>query len=167
MQAVPGLSGAAFYFPLQGWAMRIRAFAELAGIVALWTVSTTAQGIFPDSAIVRRSRDYDVLHYRIEVGFNEAERRVLGTTRIRLCPLMAGLDSIVVDAAAFSIDSVLIDGRRAGVAYDSSRLVVRTGRSVGPRDTLTLDITYSCIPSKGLFFVQPDSAHPMRHRQIW
>jgi aminopeptidase N len=167
MQAVPGSSGAAFRFHLQRWVMTIRAIAVMAGIAMLCTDSAAAQGIFPDSDMVRRSRDYDVLHYRIEVGFNEAERRVFGTTRIRLCPLVNGLDNIEVDAAAFSIDSVLVDGRRASVAYDSSRLVVRTGRSVGIRDTLTLDITYSCIPSKGLFFVQPDSAHPMRHRQIW
>ena len=60
--------------------------------------SLCAQVLFPGNSSERRSRSYDVHHYKIVVGFDEEEKRVDGITSITLSPLAASMDSLVLDA---------------------------------------------------------------------
>jgi aminopeptidase N len=127
-----------------------------------------AQSVFATVDSGRRNRSFDVLHYRIEVAFDEKQRKVLGTTTLRVHPLADGIDSVVLDAAELNVDSVNVGTRgSAGFANRSPELVVRLGRAYGVTDTLDIRVTYSCTPKKGLYFIQPDSSHPRRHWQIW
>ena len=52
-----------------------------------------------------RSHDYDVLHYRIQLSFDEAARSFQGETEIRLSPLRDGFDTVVLDAETFHVTS--------------------------------------------------------------
>ena len=54
---------------------------------------------------VERSHDYDVLHYRIQLGFDEPARAFQGETQIRLRPLRDGFDTVVLDAETFRVTS--------------------------------------------------------------
>ncbi|MBM3738357.1 MAG: aminopeptidase [Acidobacteria bacterium] len=53
-----------------------------------------------------RSRQYDVLHYRIKLDFNEATRSLNGETLITLRPLSDGFDTLVLDAETFRVTAV-------------------------------------------------------------
>ena len=44
-----------------------------------------------------RSSDYDVLHYRIKLSFDESTRSFRGETRITLRPLRDGFDSCTLE----------------------------------------------------------------------
>jgi aminopeptidase N len=126
-----------------------------------------AQVLFPGSSAERRSRTYDVIHYKIVVGFDERDRRVDGATSITFTPLAARLDSLVLDAANMNVHSVLLASVPVRFANRSPQLIVFFGQPLHLSDTLTIAIRYSCTPEAGLFFVQPDSANPKRRRQIW
>jgi len=54
---------------------------------------------------VERSHDYDVLHYRIRLSFDEPARAFQGETQIRLLPLRDGFDTVVLDAETFRVTS--------------------------------------------------------------
>ena len=136
------------------------------GAVHLWPCDTACS--MADDSLARRSRSYDVVHYKLALAFREEERRVVGTTWITLTPLRSRLDSIVLDAVALDVDSVILAGGpmlRFSTGPATLTIQLPHARSYG--DTLTVAIGYSCAPTKGLYFLRPDSTDPKRHWQIW
>jgi len=128
-----------------------------------------AQEVFPvrDEGEAR-DRLYDVLHYRIEVSFDEPKRMVLGKVTTTLVPFPAALDSVEFDAEEMRISRVsLAGGRLLPYEVKPRSVVIRLGRSYSYRDTLAIAIEYSCTPRKGLYFVLPDSGYPGLPAQIW
>lgn len=116
----------------------------------------------------RPSRPYDVIHYKLVVGFDEDRRKVMGTSTITVTSLTERLDSIELDAVNFSVKSVsLPSGESLAFANRSPELVVYVDSSFGLDDTLDLVIDYECTPAKGLYFIQPDSTNPAVRHQIW
>jgi hypothetical protein len=59
-----------------------------------------------------RSRDYDVLHYRIELRFDEDARSYWGDTTITLTALENGFSTCVLDAETFVVDEVVDESSR-------------------------------------------------------
>ncbi len=131
-------------------------------------VPVFAQGSMPDSSPGQRSRTYDVVHYKLSLAFQEEEGRVLGTAEITLTPLRTSLDSIVLDAGALSVDAVTSsEGHNLPYAVTPASLTIRLPAEHTYGDTFTVSIRYSCKPTKGLYFIRPDSTGPDRHSQIW
>ena len=127
-----------------------------------------AQVLFPGNSPERRSRTYDVIHYKIVVDFDEKAKRVDGTTSITFSPLVSNLDSAVFDAAEMDIHSVsLSSGRAVRFNNRSPELSLLFSPALHLNDTVTASIQYSCTPQAGLYFIAPDSTAPNRHRQIW
>ncbi|HET6272812.1 MAG TPA: M1 family aminopeptidase [Bacteroidota bacterium] len=127
-----------------------------------------AQYAFDVDTTVRRSRTYDVIHYKIVVDLNDTRKRVSGTTLVKLTPLTERLDSVVLDAVDMDVRRVVREPQvTCRFTSRPPKLVVYLNPPATPADTLTLAITYSCTPKKGLYFTQPDSTNPTRRRQIW
>jgi aminopeptidase N len=138
-------------------------------LIALCLLAPAAQGglFVPDSS-ARRSREFDVVHYRITVAFDEEEGRVRGTTIVRLTPLLDRLDSVVLDAADMAVAAVTGSGGCALPFRNASpRLTLFLDRTYSFGETLSVGITYTCVPRRGLYFVRADSALGRRHSQIW
>jgi aminopeptidase N len=136
------------------------------GFLAIAHTSLVAQVLFPGNAD-RRSRTYDVIHYKIAVGLDEVDKGVNGTTSITVTPLSDKLDSLVLDAAEMNVESVSLPSRPLRFANRSPLLTVFFDKPLGLSDTVTVAVQYSCTPSAGLYFIQPDSIDPQRRRQIW
>ncbi len=113
------------------------------------------------------SRDYHVIHYRIEVSFDEAARSVSGRTTTTLVPLLPDLSGLTFDAEKLNVRSVSIGTKPLGFEVRPKKLAVTLDRPYGLDDTLTLSVEYTCSPGRGLYFVQPDSSYPDRPWQIW
>jgi aminopeptidase N len=113
------------------------------------------------------SRAYDVVHYRIEVSFDEPRRKVIGTTAITLVPFPDQVREVTLDAEHLDVTSVTLGSTNLRFTVHPKTLAIMLDRPYTFRDTLTLSIGYSCTPARGLFFVQPDSAYPDRPWQIW
>jgi aminopeptidase N len=91
-----------------------------------------------------RSRDYDVLHYRIELSFEEDTRSFSGETTISLASLKEGLASCDLDAETFVVESVLDDAsHRLEFEQSPGRLSVLLSEPLGYRETTSFTVSYS------------------------
>ncbi len=113
------------------------------------------------------SRDYHVIHYRIEVSFDEAAKSVSGITTTTLTPFLPDLTTIEFDAEKLNVLGVSLGRTPLHFAVLPKKLAITLDRPYGPGDTLTIAVTYTCTPSRGLYFVQPDSSYPDKPWQIW
>lgn len=123
--------------------------------------------VMAQEELPRRARTYDVIHYKLKLELDEAKKSVAGTATITFTPLGTSLDSIILDAEQLTIQSVSLSGSRLEFLNDSHELTLYLPHSISLADTLTVAITYSCTPTKGLYFIQPDSTDPTRRHQIW
>ncbi len=123
--------------------------------------------VMAQEELPRRERTYDVIHYKLNLELDEAKKSVAGTATITFTPLGTSLDSIILDAEQLTIQSVSLSGSRLEFLNDSHELTLYLPHSISLSDTLTVAITYSCTPTKGLYFIQPDSTDPTRRHQIW
>jgi aminopeptidase N len=114
-----------------------------------------------------RDRTFHVLHYRIEVSFDEARKSVSGRTAITLVPFLPELRNVELDAEEMQISRVTHRGKPLAFSLHPKTLFIDLGRPWTRHDTLTLTVEYSCTPKKGLYFTQPDSGFPQKPWLIW
>jgi hypothetical protein len=57
-----------------------------------------------------------------------------------------------LDAVAFDVKSVTVNGKKARTSYDDATLAI----SVPEGDKLEVEITYRVVPKRGLYFIEPD-----------
>jgi aminopeptidase N len=116
-----------------------------------------------------RSHDYDVQHYRIEVGFDWTAKSVSGTTTITLRPFKSDLKEIEVDAGQMKINAVkLATGAALKYRYDDGEhLFITLDKAYPANADLRIAIDYTATPQKGLTFITPTPDDPSRPNQIW
>ncbi|MFL6214345.1 MAG: M1 family aminopeptidase [Blastocatellia bacterium] len=116
-----------------------------------------------------RSHDYDVQHYRIEVGFDWSAKSVSGTTTITLRPFRSDLKEVQLDAGQMKINAVrLATGAALTYRYDDGEhLFVTLDRAYPMNADVALTINYTATPQKGLTFITPTPDEPSRPNQIW
>jgi aminopeptidase N len=127
------------------------------------------QSVFPvrDSGEAR-DRTYDVLHYRIEVSFDESQQKVMGKTTVTLVPLPDALDTVELDAEQMTIRKVSMrNGDSLHFVMKPKSVAICLPHPASFRDTVMLTIEHWCVPKRGLYFVQPDSSYPKTPWQIW
>jgi len=114
-----------------------------------------------------RNKSYDVLHYKIELSFDESKKMVIGKTTTTFVPYLAVLNSIEFDAENMSFTSVSM--KKKTLAFDSLAKTIRIilDKNYSYKDTLTVTMEYSCIPKRGVYFIQPDSGYPDKPWQVW
>ena len=124
--------------------------------------------LFGTDSTVRRSRDFNVVHYRLELSFDEKGKKVEGAITVTLTPLSGPLDSVVLDAVAMEIRSAkLATGQALEFHNRSPELAILLNRRWEMGETLAVRIAYSCKPEKGLYFIVKDSSGTAWDGQIW
>lgn len=145
----------------------MRAF-RLFALLCLITAYGAAQSVFPVRDVGQApDKVYDVLHYVINVSIDDLQKEVTGTVTATLVPYQPGCRVIEFDAEQMTIRRVILRGKSLSYEIRPKTLVVTLDRPYSFRDTLVLAIDYSCKPTKGLYFVQPDSAYPDKPWQVW
>jgi aminopeptidase N len=130
-------------------------------------LSAPSQSLFTNEHGPRRVRTYDVVHYTIQVSFDEVNKKVFGTTTVTLTPFRDPVDSVVLDAVDMDVVSVFTSsGIPLKFTNRSPELAIYLPVSLRVHDTTSFSIRYICMPRKGLYFVQPDSNSSDRN-QIW
>src|ERR1051326_5561594 len=128
-----------------------------------------AQSVFPvrDKGEAP-NRTYHVVHYKIEVSFDEPKKMVMGKVTTTLVPFQSDCRTIAFDAEEMNIAHVrLASGTELRFDTLQKKLTIQLNRSYSTRDTIVLTTEYSCVPKKGLYFTQPDSGYPDKPSQIW
>jgi aminopeptidase N len=111
-----------------------------------------------------RDRPFTIEHIALELFFDFAKRSVRGSASLVLRRVDPDATFVELDAVAFTIESVTVQGKDVKYMYDGRRLVVDLDPSF-VRGTLT--ISYAATPRKGLYFLEPDEHVPTRPRQAW
>ncbi len=138
-------------------------------VLVLQNGTALAQELFPvRDAGEARDRSYDVLHYRLDISFDEPTRSVSGRVATTLVPFQPVFRTIVFDAEEMDISrAVLLPVTPLSFTRQEKTVTLVLDRAYTLDDTLTVALDYSCTPRKGLYFIQPDSAYPAKPRQIW
>ncbi len=116
-----------------------------------------------------RDRVFDLIHVRLEISFNEAERSLSGKVIHTFSPLLPEQKFLYLDAAGLEIQKVS-DQNGNSLAFEQSdtELKIDLGLPFRPfADTFALTVEYGGRPKAGVYFVQPDSKYPRKRRQIW
>jgi aminopeptidase N len=121
-----------------------------------------------DKPVWGRDRPLKVDHQRIELSFDIPRGLVRGTTTTTFRPRADGLREAVFDAIELNIESVTdARGRELPFTAGEGKLRVDLGRARTADQEITIAVTYSCTPRRGLYFNRPDQAYPNRPTQIW
>lgn len=134
-------------------------------LLLLWVLNIS---IYVQAAEKWREHDYDVLHYKIEVGFEHDLGKVIGRTTITLTPKRHYFKTFKLDAHKFENVTInmITDVKIDHITTDSAITVILP-REYDRGEKIQIIINYSCCPEKGLYFFSPDTDHPNRPKQIW
>ncbi len=104
--------------------------------------------------------NFDLVHQKIAVQFNEAERLVTGEVTTTVIPKVA-TDTVRLNAENLTIDKATdAAGRALRFASDTAHVTVTLPRRVAAGDTVVFTLAYHTHPERGIYFV------PRRH-VIW
>ncbi|RJQ07734.1 MAG: hypothetical protein C4558_09205 [Dehalococcoidia bacterium] len=121
-----------------------------------------------DRPVWGRDRAYKVEHLRLDLAFDLKRRSVTGSVAITIRPRHDGLREAVFDAVELDVASVTDgDGNDLAWGLGDRTLKVNLGRARRASQSLTIVISYSATPRRGLYFNQPDEGYPQRPEQIW
>ncbi len=115
-----------------------------------------------------RSREFDAIHYRIKLRFDEDKKMFWGETRITLRPLSDGFEKCFFDAEKFIVSSVKDQsGQPLEFHQGNGKIVVSLGQTYDYGDELSVTVFYfakDCGASRnfplGISFVEATEAHP-------
>ena len=132
------------------------------------------QHVFGNPAVTQKPPrpTYHVRNYRMDLRFDEAKGEVFGDEVIRLVPLGSGFRRFYLNSSELTIRDVTLrsqGGQALPLQFKTagSRLWITLNRAYSPGDVLQLAIRYHGFPRAGLYFVEPDAAHPNASREIW
>jgi len=128
-------------------------------------------------------KKFDLIHTRLDLGFDWSGRTVQGTAFLRMKPWFHPSSEVVLDAKAFVIGSVERKTETGWESlqhdYDNRRLKVKLDKSYSRDQEFELRIRYTAQPYKldsilpeeaeeqGLYFVNHDGSIPGLPMQIW
>ncbi|MEK7727795.1 MAG: M1 family aminopeptidase [candidate division KSB1 bacterium] len=142
----------------------MKKFAALAclALPMFFTAEISAQKVevYSRPRRAERSRDYDALHYRIALRFDEAQKTFWGENTITLAPLAEDFSTCVLDAELLKVTSV-VDAQARPLSYTQtdSSVSIALGRTYRYGDTLSLTVAYSSVnpqPDPKRYGMSPD-----------
>ncbi len=111
-----------------------------------------------------RDRPFQVAHLAIDLALDIAKKSVFGAATLHLHRVDPEADEVQLDAIAFDLRSVRLDGARADYRYDGRTITVAIPLG---KERAVLTIAYGATPRRGLYFLEPDEHVPDRPRQVW
>ncbi len=106
-------------------------------------------------------------HVRLEVRLDPAETLVRGRVVHTVRARHDGLETLPLDAADMTIQSVEVGDTKARFTAHAAGLDVHLPRPLAAGEEVTFAVVYEARPTLGLFFMRPDALHPERRPQIW
>lgn len=90
-----------------------------------------------------RSRDFDAVHYRVELRFDEGKKSFWGKNTITLSPLRDDFQKCTLDAEGYSVTSVVDqDSKHQEFRQTGDKLIIRLSKAHDYGDTVSLTVSY-------------------------
>ena len=99
-----------------------------------------------------RTRDFDLLHTRLEIALDWRHRQVIGQATLKLTPVFYAQELLSLDAKGMEINKVMLlsddlqDSTLLDYEYDGEQLLIDLGMLAGRGDTLLTFIDYLASP---------------------
>lgn len=109
-----------------------------------------------------RSRDYDVVHYILKFTFDEDNKKYRGETTITLSPLKDDFSQCILDAADFTVTSVINPAKAPlDFLHKDEKLIINLKKAYDYGEKINLTIKYhEENPKNGLIFIEATPDHP-------
>ena len=120
-----------------------------------------------------RSRDYDAIHYRVKLRFDEERKIFWGENTITMSPFNDGFNRCVLDAEKYTVTSVKdAMGKKLEFEQPVHQLIVHFPRPYQYKDTLSFTVFYNTEESsdpdksrrsrrsRGIVFFDESPRHP-------
>jgi aminopeptidase N len=111
-----------------------------------------------------RDFPFAIEHLKLEIALEIADKSIEATATLEARRVDPGADEIALDAVAFDVHEVRLDGRPTPWRYDGRTIFAQWD---GGRDRAVVSIAYRATPRRGLYFLEPDEHYPDRPRQVW
>lgn len=107
-------------------------------------------------------RDFDAIHYRIELNVDMENKMLKGLNTITLSPLNDGLETITLDAVSLVVTDVLdIKGTPLTFSQSDEKLFINLTRPYSFYDTIVFKVKYFLTEQvKGLRFIDKTNKSP-------
>lgn len=124
--------------------MKKNYFSLMFCCLAGWAVAQSVD-IYQRPVQSEPSHDFDVLHYRIDLKFDGANRAFEGETIVRLKSLKDGFNNFSLNAETYTVKSVsTFQGKTLPFRHQKGQLHIQLGQSFGYGDTLSVLVAYGC-----------------------
>ncbi|KAA0210110.1 MAG: M1 family metallopeptidase [Ignavibacteriaceae bacterium] len=127
-----------------------------------------------------RTANFQLVNISMHIIPDWDSKSVSGNVKTTLVPVADGFNSFELDAIAFEIKKIaLADNesfnpdqtekydRRLMYSYDGKKINIELGQTYNTSDTISVFISYSCRPQRGLYFIYPTTLDPSHPYQIW
>jgi aminopeptidase N len=113
-------------------------------------------------------RPGQVEHIALDLAFDIANKRYSGTCKIRIAPVVNGIEQLTLDAVDLLIKSVTVGATKQAFDYDGEllRVSLKTPTEYGKPLLLTIDYAVE-NPQRGIYFIGPDEHYPDKPTQVW
>jgi aminopeptidase N len=111
-----------------------------------------------------RDRPFLVDHLALDLVLDVPKKSVRGAATLSIRRIDPDAESITLDAVGFTIASAKVDAAEVAYTYDGRALTLPIPKST---EAAKVSVTYSAIPRRGLYFLQPDEHYPGRPTQVW
>jgi aminopeptidase N len=113
-------------------------------------------------------RPGQVEHIELDLAFDIPHKRYSGTCKIRIAPVVNGLERLTLDAVDLQIKAVKIGATKQAFDYDGEylRVSLKSPTQYGKAFTLTIDYAVE-NPQRGIYFIGPDEHYPDKPTQVW
>ena len=123
--------------------------------------------IFPSLTFAIK-KNYNVQHIKLNLQFDEQIKSVSGIAAIKIIPLIDNFELLELHAMDMEIKSVKFENQLPlSFQTDGETVSIFFPQSFGVIDTLTIQITYFTIPTKGVYFNNPRKKSPQHSGQIY
>lgn len=115
-----------------------------------------------------RDRKVDIGHLRIEVTPDFAARSIAAMATLTFTPIARPLPELRLDAVDLRIGKVEVTGAVLAEHQSTAEELVLTFRDPVPAGTkVSVTVTYTAAPERGLYFRTPEMGYPAGDTQLW
>ncbi|HET6401888.1 MAG TPA: M1 family aminopeptidase [Candidatus Kapabacteria bacterium] len=148
---------------------------SLTFVLLAFPLRTFAQGLGWDYQEQARSHIIDISHIEMHISFDEPAKKMMGTVieTVAILPQKNPVKEFRLDAVNMTVERVWLEEGRGKMVplqfnqNDSAKLAITLDRVHPWNTTFVIGIEYWAKPTKGMFFIEPDTFYTTKPEQIW
>jgi aminopeptidase N len=157
-------------------------FMTIQKFLFLFLLIFASIGFSQNSSSYKPERDkiHDLVHTKLKVDFNFAEKQLNGEAWITAKPHFYATNKITLDAKSMIIHQVSLNNRTLAYNYDDYQIIIDLPKEYAKDEKFNIYIKYTARPekvkqkgstaitdAKGLYFINADGVDKNKPTQIW